>query len=223
MTDSRSLSLTVGATTVSALWDSPAEATAVLVLAHGAGAGMRHQFLETVAGRLNHRGVGTLRFQFPYMEVGRRRPDPPVLAVRAVVAAVEAATRLSLGLPVYAGGKSFGGRMTSTAAAEGRIDAVRGVVFLGFPLHPPGKPGCARAVHLSSVAAPMLFVQGTRDRLADLTLIRRVASELGPRAHVHVVEGGDHSFAVPKRLGRTEADVLDDVASAVQHWMTKAR
>jgi predicted alpha/beta-hydrolase family hydrolase len=223
MTDSHSLSLTEGRAAVSALWDRPPEMTAVLVLGHGAGAGMRHRFLETVVDGLHRRRIGTLRFQFPYMEAGRRRPDPPAVAVRAVVAAVEAAAGLSPGVPLYAGGKSFGGRMTSTAAAEGRIDVVRGLVFLGFPLHPPGRPGLERAEHLARVAMPMLFVQGTRDRLADLALVQQVASDLGPHAHVHVVEGGDHSFAVPQRMGRPEGDVLDGVAGAVHDWMTRAR
>lgn len=223
MTASRALSLPVGAVAVSALWDCPQKMAAVLVLGHGAGAGMHHPFMQTVAARLNQRGVGTLRFHFPYMEAGRRRPDPPDLAVRTVVAAVEVAMDLALSVPVFAGGKSFGGRMTSTAAAQGQIDRVRGLVFLGFPLHPPGKPGVARAEHLSRVPVPMLFVQGTRDRLADPALMRQIAGDLRPRARMYVVEGGDHSFAVPKSTGRAEADVLNDVAGAVYDWMTNVR
>ncbi|KPK04130.1 MAG: hypothetical protein AMS20_09140 [Gemmatimonas sp. SG8_28] len=221
MTESRALALTVGAATVSALWTEAAEMQAALVLAHGAGAGMRHPFLETVAARLATRGVATLRFQFPYMEAGRRRPDPPTVAVRAVVTAVEAASALARSVPVFAGGKSFGGRMTSRAAADGLLDVARGLVFLGFPLHAPGMESRSRAEHLSDVPMPMLFVQGTRDRLANLDLMRQVVHALGSGAHLHVVEDGDHGFVVPKRMGRNPTDVLDDIAANVQDWIRK--
>jgi hypothetical protein len=156
------------------------------------------------------------------MEAGRSRPDPPAVAVRAVATAVETAAALAGAAPLFAGGKSFGGRMTSRAAADGLLDMVRGLVFLGFPLHAPGKMSSSRAEHLSNVPMPMLFVQGTRDRLADLELMRQVVHALGARAHLHVIEGGDHSFAVPKRIGRDPADVLDDIAANVHDWIRKA-
>ena len=211
---------------VSALLRLPPGARALLVLAHGAGAGMTHPFMETVADVLADRGVGTLRYQFPYMEQGKRRPDRAPVAVAAVRAAVEAAgTRAAAAgddrdrpLPIFAGGKSFGGRMTSTAAAESPLPEVRGLVFLGFPLHPAGRPGTERARHLGDVTVPMLFVQGTRDRLADLELLRPVIDELGPDATLHVVDGADHGFDVLKRSGRTEADVMAEIGDAVAGW-----
>jgi predicted alpha/beta-hydrolase family hydrolase len=221
MTESRTLALTVDGAVVSTLWTEPAGMQAALVLAHGAGAGMRHPFLETVAERLARRGVGTLRFQFPYMEAGRRRPDPPAVAVRAVVTAVEVATTLAGRAPVFAGGKSFGGRMTSRAAADGLLGAARGLVLLGFPLHAPGRESRTRAEHLSDVPMPMLFVQGTRDRLANLELMRQVVHALGSGARLHVVEGGDHGFVVPKRMGRNPTDVLDDIAANIHDWIRK--
>ena len=166
------------------------------MLAHGAGAGMRHAFMEGVSERLAGGGIATLRFQFPYLEQGRRAPDPPRVLTAAVRAAVDAAAQAAPGLPLFAGGKSLGGRMTSTAAAQQPLPGVRGLVFLGFPLHQPGKPGRARADHLRDVALPMLFVQGTRDTLADLGELRPMLDGLGGRATLHVVEGGDHSFHV---------------------------
>lgn len=200
---------------VSGLLRRPASSTALLVLAHGAGAGMRHPFMAAVADRLAQRGVATLRYQFPYMEAGRKRPDRPPVARATVVAAVAAGVELAEGVPVFAGGKSFGGRMTSGAAAESPLLGVRGLVFLGFPLHPPARPGTERAEHLRDVDIPMLFVQGTRDRLADLELLRPVLHDLGDRATLHVVDGGDHSFEVLKRSGRTHAEALDEIADAV--------
>jgi predicted alpha/beta-hydrolase family hydrolase len=155
------------------------------------------------------------------MEAGRRRPDPPTVAIRAVVTAVEAAAALAGSAPVFAGGKSFGGRMTSRAAADGLLDAARGLVFLGFPLHAPGRESRSRAEHLSHVPMPMLFVQGTRDRLANLELMRQVVHALGSNVHLHVVAGGDHGFVVPKRMGRKPADVWDDVAANVHDWIRK--
>jgi predicted alpha/beta-hydrolase family hydrolase len=202
-------------TRVSALLLLPPQARALLVLAHGAGAGMRHPFLEDVARGLAGRGLGTLRFQFPYLEAGRRRPDAPAVATAAVRAAVARAAELAPGLPLFAGGKSFGGRMTSTAEAAEPLD-VAGLVFFGFPLHPPGRPGTQRADHLDAVRVPMLFLQGTRDEFAQLELLQPVCEGLGVRARLHLVEGADHSFRVPKRLGRRPAEVLDGLLDAVE-------
>jgi predicted alpha/beta-hydrolase family hydrolase len=206
-----------GSGTVSALLDQRAKPALGYVLAHGAGAGMRHPFLEAVAVRLAGRGVATFRYQFPYMEARKRRPDAPAVAVATVRAAVEEAARRLAGLPLIAGGKSFGGRMTSTAAAEAPLPAVRGLAFLGFPLHPPGKPGIARAEHLDRVTVPMLFLQGTRDEFAELRLLKQVLQRLGRRAAFHCVEGGDHSFRVPKSAVRS-ADVLDELAETLSSW-----
>lgn len=212
------LNLSTGAC-VSALLCTPARATALLVFAHGAGAGMNHPFMADLAGALGQRGVATLRYQFPFMEQGSKRPDGPAVAQAAVRAAVaEAAARLP-GVPLYAGGKSFGGRMTSQAQAAQPLDAVRGLVFVGFPLHPAGKPGTQRAAHLAEVKVPMLFLQGTRDALADLALVRATAAQLGQRATLHVVEGADHSFHVLVRSGRSDAQVLQELADAMAGWM----
>ena len=206
---------------VSGLLLRPDGARLLYVLAHGAGAGMRHPFLETVARLLGERGIGTLRYQFPHMERRASRPDPPAVAAAAVRAAVAEAARLAPGLLLVAGGKSFGGRMTSTAQAEEPLPGVRGLVFLGFPLHPPGQPGDARAEHLARVQIPMLFLQGTRDDFADLKLLTPLVQRLGARATLHLVEGGDHSFHVLKRSGRTDAEVLEELAAAVEQWATK--
>ena len=191
------------------------DARCFLSLAHGAGAGMRHAFLEATAAALARERVATLRFEFPYASEGARRPDPRPVLVETVVAAAAEAERLAGGLPLLAGGKSMGGRMTSHAAAEGRLAAVRGIVFLGFPLHPAGKPGAARADHLAQVPQPMLFFQGTRDPLADLGLLRPICEELGARATLHVIEGADHGFHVPKRSGRSDADVIEELAARI--------
>jgi predicted alpha/beta-hydrolase family hydrolase len=204
---------------VSAIFLQPDDAWVVYVLAHGAGAGMRHRFMEDVAGALAARGVATLRYQFPYVEHGSRRPDPPGVLEATVRAAVAKARELAPDLPLVAGGKSMGGRMTSNAMARRSIDGVRGLVFLGFPLHPPKQPGIARGEHLAQVQAPMLFLQGTRDTLADLGLITGVCEHLGTRATLHVVEGADHSFSVLKRSGRTDAEVLDELAGTVTDWV----
>src|SRR5881397_2002934 len=203
---------------VSGLLLRPDGARLLYVLAHGAGAGMRHPFLETVARLLGERGIGTLRYQFPHMERRASRPDPPAVAAAAVRAAAAEAARLAPGLPLVAGGKSFGGRMTSTAQAEQPLPGVRGLVFLGFPLHPPGRPGDSRAEHLARVQIPMLFLQGDRDDFADLKLLKPVLEGLGDRATLHLVEGGDHSFKVLKRSGKTEADVMGEVADAMVDW-----
>ncbi len=209
----------VGHHEVSARLLRPAGPTALLVLAHGAGASMRHPFLERLAGHLAERAVASLRFQFPYMERHQRRPDPPGLLVAAVRAAVAAATRLAPGLPVVAGGKSLGGRMTSTAAAHGGLAAARGIVFFGFPLHPPGKPGVERARHLSAVEQPMLFLQGTRDTLAHLELLTPICEGIGARARLHVVEGADHGFHVLERSGRSDDDVMTELADTTVSWI----
>lgn len=202
---------------VSALLDRPADAWLLYVLAHGAGAGMRHRFLDAIVRALFVRGVATLRYQFPYMEAGARRPDSPVVAERTVGAAVELAAEVAGGIPVIAGGKSFGGRMTSGAAAKS-LRGVRGLVFLGFPLHPPGKPGTDRADHLDNVEVPMLFLQGTRDQFARLDLVSTVCRRLEPRATLHLIDEGDHSFNVPKRTGRDSSAVIDELADTIVDW-----
>ena len=203
---------------VSAVLIRPDDAWAVLAYAHGAGAGIHHPFMRETSQRLAARGIATLRYHFPYMEAGRRAPDRPNVLVDTVRAAVERAEALGDGLPVLAGGKSMGGRMTSTAASEGAIPAARGIVFFGFPLHPPGRPSSDRAAHLTAVGVPTLFLQGTRDTLADLDLLRPVIDEMGDAAILHVVEGADHSFHVLKRSGRTDEQVLDELADRVAGW-----
>ena len=196
----------------------PPDAWVLFVLAHGAGAGMRHHFLEAVATALAQRGVATFRYQFPYMDAGGGRPDPPAVLEAAVRAAVERATAAASGLPLVAGGKSLGGRMTSSAAAASPLPGVRGLVFLGFPLHPPKQPGTRRADHLDRVDLPMLFLQGTRDAFARFDLLTSVYELLGARATLHLVEGGDHSFAVLKRSGRTPEQVMDELTDTVAGW-----
>jgi hypothetical protein len=203
---------------VSALLCRTAKARRLLVLAHGAGAGMSHPFMEKLAGELADRDVATLRYQFPYIEERRRVPDPPGVLMETVVAAVRRAAEAAPGLPLFAGGKSMGGRMTSQAAAHPPLDGVRGLVFFGFPLHPPGRPGTKRADHLAKVTIPMLFLQGTRDALADLTLLRPVCAKLGSRATLHVVETADHSFHVLKSSGRTDEQVLRELAETAASW-----
>lgn len=203
---------------VSGLWQTGDASTAVLALAHGAGAGMEHPFMHEAAMALASAGIATLRYQFPFMEQGRRRPDSPSVAIRTVRAAVTVAVERAGALPVFAGGKSFGGRMTSSAAAAEPLTGVRGLVFFGFPLHRPGSPGTERAMHLAAVTVPMLFLQGTRDALANLGLMRKVVGGLATRARMHVVEGGDHGFAVPKRMGMDQAAVAQEMARAVAEW-----
>jgi predicted alpha/beta-hydrolase family hydrolase len=207
---------------VSALLQVPANARACYVLAHGAGAGMTHPFMAAVADGLAERGVATLRYQFPYMERGSKRPDAPPLAhatVRAAVAAV--ASRLPQ-LPLIAGGKSFGGRMTSQAQAKSPLPGVRGIAFLGFPLHPPKQPSDTRAEHLFTVDVPMFFLQGTRDELADLTLLEPLIEKLGVRAELALFADADHSFHVLKRSGRNDADVLAGVTGTLATWIASA-
>jgi hypothetical protein len=217
-TATREIRIATGTGTVTGLLDRPAGARSLLLLAHGAGAGIRHRFFETLVPLLGARGVATLRYQFPYMEGGRRRPDLPAVAQRTVRDAVTAASDHAGDLPLLAGGKSFGGRMTSQAQADDPLPGVRGLVFLGFPLHAAGKPDRRRAEHLSRVGIPMLFVQGTRDTLAGLDYLRPVVTELGTRATLEIIEGGDHSFAVPKSALRPASDVLGQVADAVSSW-----
>jgi predicted alpha/beta-hydrolase family hydrolase len=203
---------------VSALVSVPDGARWLLVLAHGAGAGMTHPFLETLADRLGARGIATFRYQFPYVERGSRRPDPGPVLEATVRTAVEAAAGFAGGLPLVAGGKSLGGRMTSRAAAAEPLPGVRGLVFFGFPLHAIGKPGSERADHLDRVTVPLLFLQGSRDRLAELEHLAPVVERLGPRATLHVIEEADHSFHVPARTGRTDAEVLDELADRTARW-----
>jgi len=198
---------------------APPQSTALLVLAHGAGAGMRHPFLETISQALGERRVATYRYEFLYMEKRAGRPDPPAVAEARVREAGLDAARVAPGLPLFAGGKSFGGRMTSQAQANQPLPGVSGLVFLGFPLHPPGRPGTTRATHLSEVRVPMLFLQGTRDEFAGLDLLRPIVKQLGKDATLHVVEGGDHSFKVLKRTGRTAADVMNELADTITAWV----
>lgn len=204
---------------VSGLLMKPDDAASLLVFAHGAGAGMGHPFMETVALALAERGVATLRYQFPYMEAGRRAPDRSPRLLATVRAAVVVAGQLAGALPVFAGGKSMGGRMTSMAAAEQELPGVRGLIFFGFPLHGADKtPSNERGAHLADVGLPMLFLQGTRDRLADLSLLRPLVAEIRPAAALHVVDSADHGFHVLKRSRRTDQDVIDELAEATARW-----
>lgn len=205
---------------VSALWSRPEGAVAVLALGHGAGAGMRHPFMEELTTALAAVGIATLRYQFPYMEAGRRFPDRPPRLIATVQAAVAQAQELAPDLPLVAGGKSMGGRMTSEAAAAGDLPAL-GLIFFGFPLHPPKKPGIERAAHLDSVAVPMLFLQGTRDALADLDLLTPVCHRLGDRATLHQVVAADHGFAVLKRSGRLAEGVMNELADTTRGWLER--
>lgn len=211
------LQLDLGQDSVSALLLRPAGAWLLYALAHGAGAGMRHRFLGSISEALASRGVATLRYQFPYMERGARRPDTPAVAEATVQAAAREGLNAAPDLPLIAGGKSFGGRMTSGAAAKS-LPGVRGLAFLGFPLHPPGQPGTSRADHLADVGIPMLFLQGTRDQFARVDLITSVCGRLGTRATLHLVEDADHSFGVPKRSGRPPESVIEELADTLVTW-----
>ena len=204
---------------VSALLLRPSGARACFIFAHGAGAGMTHQFMETVAAGLCDRDIATLRYQFPYMERGSKRPDAPATAHAAVRAAVAEAARCCPGLPLFAGGKSFGGRMTSQAQATAPLAGVDGLAFLSFPLHPAGKPSDARAKHLSDVRVPMLFVQGTRDKLAELQLLEPLVTRLGASASLHLVQEADHSFHVPARSGRNDREAMSEVVGTLSAWI----
>jgi predicted alpha/beta-hydrolase family hydrolase len=205
--------------TVSGLLRMPRKPLACLALAHGAGAGMTHPFLSAVATGLTERGIGTLRYQFPYMERRSRRPDQPRLAQATVRAAVSAAQRLVPGLPQFAGGKSFGGRMTSQAQAESPLPGVGGLVFLGFPLHPPGRMSDERGRHLFDVQVPMLFLQGTRDDFASLLLLRPLIEWLGARATLEIIADADHSFQVPARTGRSNEEVFTGMLERLAAWV----
>lgn len=218
----RELKIAVGKSgNVSALLLRPASARACYVFAHGAGAGMRHKSMEAIATGLAERGIATLRYQFPYMEKGSKRPDPPAVAHAAVGAAVAEAAKVCPGLPLFAGGKSFGGRMTSQAQAASPLDGVIGLAFFGFPLHPAGKPSRERANHLADVTVPMLFLQGTRDALAELSLLEPVVKGLGARATLHLAKGADHSFHVLKSSGRNDREVLVEILDAFSAWVDK--
>jgi uncharacterized protein len=204
---------------VSALWQKPAGAKACLVLAHGAGASMTHKAMAATADGLAERGIAVLRFNFAYMERGSKRPDSPAIAEAAIRAAVAHAVKLAPGLPLFAGGRSFGGRMTSGAQAKEPLPGVLGLVFFAFPLHPAGKPGIERAAHLADVKLPMLFLQGSRDDLAELDLLKPVVRKLGRRAKLAVFAEADHSFHVPARTGRKDAEVLAEMLDAARDWM----
>jgi predicted alpha/beta-hydrolase family hydrolase len=209
-----------GTQQVSGLLHAPAGARACYVMAHGAGAGMAHPFLTAVANGLAERGVATLRYQFPYMERGAKRPDPPQLAQSTVRAAVDEATRLLPGLALFAGGKSFGARMTSQAQAISPLPGVCGLVFLGYPLHPPGRPSDERGEHLFEVQIPMLFLQGARDKLAELPLLQPLVARLGERATLTLFADADHSFHVPARTGRDDATIRDEMLNTLTAWIS---
>jgi uncharacterized protein len=217
---SQKLVIEVGkSASVSAMLVNPPQARACFVFAHGAGAGMTHSFMEQAAVGLGDRGIATLRYQFPYMEKASKRPDPPAIAHLAVRAAAAEAARHCPGLPLIAGGKSFGGRMTSQAQANAPLAGVRGLAFFGFPLHPAGKPSAERADHLADVHVPMLFLQGANDKLAELDLLKPVVKKLGPLARLHPVEAADHSFHVPVRSGRNDREVMDEILDALAAWV----
>jgi len=206
---------------VSALLVRPPSAHWLLVLGHGAGAGMAHPFMEKLSAELAKAGIATLRYQFPYMEERRRVPDRPEVLVSTVDAAVRLAAETTPELPLLAGGKSMGGRMASQAASQNLLGPVKGLVFFGFPLHPPNRPGTKRAEHLAKLGVPMLFLQGTRDTLADLTLLRPVCAKLGSRATLHIIPEADHSFHVLKKSGKTDAEVMTELAQTTAEWANK--
>jgi predicted alpha/beta-hydrolase family hydrolase len=206
---------------LSAILMKPPRARACFVFAHGAGAGMTHLFMEQIATGLYDRGIATLRYQFPFMEKGSRRPDSPAVAHAAVRAAMAEARKRCRGMPIVAGGKSFGGRMASQAQVLRPLAGAQGLAFLGFPLHPPDKPSVTRADHLALVEIPMLFVQGTRDKLADIKLLRAMTKKLGQQATVHLIAHADHAFHVPARSGRTDAEVMSDLMDAFAGWIDR--
>jgi len=217
---SQSLDISLDAeNTISGLWDAPKSPKACLVLAHGAGAGMTHKSMEAVAAGLVTRGIAVLRYNFPYMERGSKRVDPPAVAHKAVRAAVASARARSAPLPFFAGGRSFGARMTSQAQAKTPLEGVRGLVFFAFPLHPAGAPSVERAAHLKDVKVPMLFLQGTRDALAELTLLTPTVKSLGHRAKLVLAQDADHSFHVPAKTGRKDSEVLAEILDAAAAWM----
>ena len=218
-TAEKQIKIPVGEASVSGLLMAPEGARACYVLAHGAGVGMHHKFMAEVALGLAERKVATLRYQFLYMEQGKKRPDSPRVAHAAVRSAVGKAGELLPKLPLIAGGKSYGARMTSEAQAEAPLDGVRGLAFLGFPLHAPGQPSDARAEHLSRVKIPMLFLQGTRDDFADLDYLKPLVKRLGARATLKLFEHADHSFHVPVKSGRTDAEVMTDLLDSLSKWI----
>lgn len=217
--EAQPLVIPVGSETVSGLLLRPADAKALYVFAHGAGVGMHHANMQSNARGLAERGIATLRYQFPYMEKGQRRPDPPRIAHAAVRAAVAKAAELADGLPLFAGGRSYGGRMTSQAQSIDPLPGVSGLIFLGFPLHPAGAPGVDRAEHLARVEVPMLFVSGERDALAELALLRDLVGELGARATLHVVAAADHTLKVPASSGRTNPEAEAEALDAIARWI----
>jgi predicted alpha/beta-hydrolase family hydrolase len=217
--DAQNLVIPVGSQTISGLLLRPAGAKALYLFAHGAAVGMPHKAMESNAQGLAERGIATLRYQFLYMEKGQKRPDPPPIAHAAVRAAAAEAVKIAPDLPLFAGGRSFGGRMTSQTQAKAPLPSVRGLAFLGFPLHPAGQPSVDRADHLPAVQVPMLFVSGSRDALADLDLLKPLVEGLGERATLHVVEGADHSLNVPAKSGRTSADAEAEALDAMADWM----
>jgi predicted alpha/beta-hydrolase family hydrolase len=224
MAAGKSISFAVGnAGEVSAILVRPQSAESLLVLAHGAGAGMNHPFMQSLATELAAVKVATLRFQFPYMEQQRKIPDRPPVLTATIAAAVRAAAEAAPNLPLFAGGKSLGGRMTSLAAAERGLGGVQGLIFFGFPLHPPNQPGTKRADHLREVKLSMLFLQGTRDKLAELGLLRPICAALGSRATLHVTDTADHSFHVLKSSGKTDAAVLQEISRVAYTWTKKRR
>ena len=206
---------------VSGLLEVPPNPLACFVVAHGAGAGMTHPFMAGLASGLGTRNIATLRYQFPYMDRGGKRPDPPALAQATVRAAVLEARKRLPHCPLFAGGKSFGGRMTSQTQAEAPLEGVRGLVFFGFPLHPAGEPSTERAAHLKNIAIPMLFLQGTNDALADVARMRRTVASLGRRATLKLIAEADHSFHVPKRSGRSNDEAIGEVLDFTAGWMLK--
>ncbi len=209
------------ANSVSGLLQAPANARACYVMAHGAGAGMTHAFMASFANDLGERGIATLRYQFPYMERGSKRPDSPKLAQATVRAAVGEASRRVPKLALFAGGKSFGGRMTSQAQAASPLPGVRGLVFVGFPLHPPGQPADERGAHLFDVHVPMLFLQGTRDEFAELGLLQNLVKRIGARASLKLFDDADHSFHVPARTGKKDPQVRAEMADAMAEWISR--
>jgi uncharacterized protein len=217
----KSLAIAVRDATVSALWQKPPAAKAALVLAHGAGAGMTHRSMTAIADGLAARGIAVLRFNFLYMERGSKRPDAPPLAHAAIRAAVAQTAKLAPDLPLFAGGKSFGGRMTSQAQALAPLANVRGLIFLGFPLHSAGAPGIERAAHLDDVEVPLLFLSGTKDALADLKLLKKVTTRLGKRATLELAQHADHSFHVAAKTGLKDADILAALLDTASAWMLK--
>jgi predicted alpha/beta-hydrolase family hydrolase len=219
--DAQNLVIPIGSQRVSGLLLRPAGAKALYLFAHGAAVGMTHKAMESNAQGLAERGIATLRYQFLYMEKGQKRPDPPPIAHAAVRAAAAEAVKIAPDLPLFAGGRSFGGRMTSQTQAKAPLPGARGLAFLGFPLHPAGQPSVDRADHLPAVQVPMLFVSGSRDALADLDLLKPLVEGLGERAKLHVVESADHSLHVPAKSGRTSADAEAEALDAMAKWMLK--